>query len=167
MRSPSKEQFVQLIQEHQNIITSLCKIYYAEEEDQKDTRQDILLQLWKSIPNFRNECKISTWIYKVALNTILSKAKKEKRNIATEPLVNDFESSGSVFFDDEVKQLQHIISMLNHLDKAIVVLYLEGYSNKEIAATLNFTETNISTRFNRIKIRLQKIYKTQQPYELR
>lgn len=167
MKSVSKEQFVQLIQEHQKIINSLCKIYYSSEEDQKDTRQDIILQLWKSIPNFRNECKISTWIYKVALNTILSKAKKEKRNIATEPISNDLESSSSVSFDDEVIQLQHIISLLNDVDKAVVVLFLEGYNHKEIAATLNFTETNISTRFNRIKIRLQKIYNTKQPYELR
>ncbi|MBE9461042.1 RNA polymerase sigma factor [Dyadobacter subterraneus] len=78
MDSANKTHFVKVIQEHQGIINSICRIYYMDIEDIKDARQDIILQLWKSLPTFRNDSKISTWIYKVALNTILSKVKKNK-----------------------------------------------------------------------------------------
>lgn len=168
MKTALKVHFVQIVQEHQRIINSLCKIYYPEVEDQKDTRQDIILQLWKSYPFFRNESKISTWIYKVALNTILSKTKKEKREVLTVPISDKFENNLSMRNgDDDVQQLQQIISLLHDVDKAIVILFLEGYNHKEIANTLSLTETNISTRFSRIKIRLQKLFKSPQPHELK
>lgn len=164
MNSSSKQDFVEIIKKYQRIISSLCSIYYTSEEDRKDTRQDIILQLWKSFTNFRNESKISTWIYKVALNTILSKTKKERRQVFTEPLsYSNMDKLPSLSFaNDEVQHLQQAIQLLEDIDKAIVILYLEGYHHKEIASTLGLTETNISTRFSRIKIRLQKIYKTRQ-----
>lgn len=168
MKTTLKAHFIQAVQEHQRIINSLCKIYYPEGEDQKDTKQDVILQLWKSYPFFRNESKISTWIYKVALNTILSKTKKEKRNVFTVPISDHLEKEYITYNgDDEVHQLQQIISLLHDVDKAIVILFLEGYNHKEIANTLNFTESNISTRFSRIKIRLQKLHKSTQPHELK
>lgn len=166
MTSNSKKYFVKVIQENQRVINSLCRIYYTADEDRKDARQDILLQLWKSFPNFRNEAQVSTWIYKVALNTILSKNKKENRGITTEPFpVNLENSSSNINADDEVQHFQQVIQLLNAIEKAIVILYLEGYNHREIAATLNLTETNVSTRFNRIKMRLRKMYKTHQHHE--
>ena len=168
MNLTSKTEFVKLIKEYQRLINSLCNIYFASEEDRKDGRQDIILQLWRAYPTFRNEAKISTWIYKVALNTILSKNRKDKRRISTTSLSSyDFSDVATpVFADDEVQHLQQAINMLQDLDKAIVILYLEGYSHREIAAILFLTETNISTRFSRIKIQLQKIFKLKQ-YEFR
>jgi len=164
MNLTSKTEFIKLIKEYQRLINSLCNIYFASEEDRKDSRQDIILQLWQAYPSFRNEAKISTWIYKVALNTILSKTRKDKRRISTDSLSSyDFSKIAiPVFADDEVQHLQQAINLLQDLDKAIVILYLEGYSHREIAATLFLTETNISTRFSRIKIQLQKIFKAKQ-----
>lgn len=163
-----KKHFVSVIQENQRIINSLCRIYYPAEEDRKDTQQDILLQLWKSFPSFRNEARVSTWIYKVALNTILSKSKKANRGITTEAFPVDLDNiSHSINADDELRHLQQVIQLLNAVEKAIVILYLEGYNHREIAATLSLTETNVSTRFNRIKIRLRKMYKTNQHHEIR
>jgi RNA polymerase sigma-70 factor, ECF subfamily len=164
----SKTEFIKLIKANQGLINSLCKIYFASEEDRKDSRQDIILQLWRAYPTFRNEAKISTWIYRVALNAILSKNRKDKRRISTESLSSyDFSDIVTpVFADDEVQHLQQAINMLQDLDKAIVILHLEGYSHREIAATLSQTETNISTRFSRIKTQLQRIFKSRQ-YESR
>ena len=164
MNLNSKKEFVKLIQDYQGLINSLCNIYFNSEEDRKDSRQDIILQLWRAYPNFRNESKVSTWIYKVALHTILSKRKREKRRVFTAPFsysdVNNI--AEPVFADDEVQHLQKAIGMLQDVDKAIVILHLEGYSHREIAATLNLTETNISTRFSRVKVQLQRIFKTKQ-----
>jgi len=164
MNQPSKKEFIKLIQDYQRLINSLCNIYFSSEEDRKDTRQDIILQLWRAYPNFRNESKVSTWIYKVALHTILSKNKKEKRRVPTESFsYSDLSNvAGPVFADDAVQHLQQAINLLHNIDKAIVILYLEGYSHREIAGILHLTETNISTRFSRIKVQLQRIFKIKQ-----
>jgi RNA polymerase sigma-70 factor (ECF subfamily) len=74
-----KQNFIRIIDSNQGIIKSLCKVYYISPEDQKDAFQDIILRLWKSFETFRGESEISTWIYRVSLNTLLSKARKEKK----------------------------------------------------------------------------------------
>jgi len=124
MNLGSRKEFVNLIKEYQGLINSLCNIYFVSEEDKKDSRQDIILQLWRAYPSFRNESKISTWIYKVALHTILSNNKKEKRRITTAPFsYSELNSVAEpVFADDEVQHLQQAINMLQDIDKAIVIL---------------------------------------------
>jgi len=155
----SKEAFIQIIQSNQGIINSVCRLYFSTEEDVKDARQEVILQLWKSFPSFRGEAKPSTWIYKVALNTIL----KLKRKLDRQPeLIFEKDTSNSVSItptDDDIRQLQQVIGLLNDKDKALVLLFLEGYCHKEIAITLDTTPTNISTRFNRIKQKMRNLYK--------
>jgi RNA polymerase sigma factor (sigma-70 family) len=162
MSSPSKEVFLQLIVTHQRIINSVCHIYFSQAEDRKDARQDIILQLWKSLPSFRNESQISTWIYKVSLNTALVKIRREKK-FRDEESLSDVHFGNAVvpvFADDELQQLMHILKQVEGIDKAIIILHLEGYSHKEIAAMINLTPTNISTRMNRIIVKLRSIYKS-------
>ncbi|WP_224995301.1 RNA polymerase sigma factor [Cesiribacter sp. SM1] len=156
-----KEHFVQMIREHQGIINSLCSLYYQHKEDQHDTRQDIILQLWKSFPSFRNQAKESTWIYKVGLHTIFSKLRKEKKWPKSESLEEIKAQNLSIEAptDDDVQQLKQLIQCLQGLDKAIIVLHLEGYQHKEIASMLELTITNVSTRMNRIKTALRAKYK--------
>jgi len=163
MGSVSKNDFVSIVQEHQGIINSICRLYYTDDEDIKDARQDIILQLWKSIPTFRNESKISTWIYRVALNTVITKVKSERKSNLNEPL-SDFHLNSNGTFDnaesDNIQQLLFLVSQLEATDKAIMILHFEGYSNREIAETLQLTATNVSTRMNRIKTRLKETFKT-------
>lgn len=160
MHSRTKTYFVQIIQEHQGIINSICRVYYTDDEDVKDARQDIILQLWKSLPTFRGEAKISTWLYRVALNTILSKIKKDKKNALNDPL-SDIHLNTGFNTDppnDDIQQLLFLVDQLEANDKAIMILHFEGYSHKEIAETLNLSATNISTRMNRIKNKLKEIF---------
>ncbi len=86
MKANVKADFLNMIEQHQGIINSLCSFYYAWDEDRKDARQDVILQLWKAWPSFRGEAKLSTWLYKVSLNTLLAKLRKEKRRIKEEEL---------------------------------------------------------------------------------
>lgn len=159
MHSTSKEQFIQLIQSHQGLINSLCKAYYKSEEDFRDMRQEVLLQLWKAYANFRGDAKASTWIYRVSINTILSQ--KNKKRLLAEPIDEKYvEKPQAVYSDDGLQRLHQAIEKLRELDKAIVILYLEGYAQKEIAEILNLSSTNVSTRFARIKQALKKIFKT-------
>ena len=150
-----KQNFIQIINENRGTIRSLCKIYYGSNEDQKDAFQDIILQLWKSFDTFRRESEISTWIYRVSLNTILTKIKKDKKLVTVEPIDLHHLYIFNAKADDDVELLFIIIQSLKDIDKAIVVLHLEGYQNKEIAEILNMSPTNVGTRFNRVKSQLK------------
>lgn len=153
----SKDKFIQIIEEYQGVINGLCAVYYPAVPDQQDARQDIILQLWKSLPSFRGESKISTWIYKVGLNTILSKLKKGKRKPREESINLSHENMSAPLnhADDDLQLLYQVIQSLKDLDKAVVLLFLEGYKNKEIASMLELTPSNISTRMNRIRKELK------------
>lgn len=150
-----KQNFIQIINKNRGAIRSLCKIYYGSNEDQKDAFQDIILQLWKSFDTFRGESEISTWIYRVSLNTILTKIKKEKKIVTVEPIDTHHLYISRAKADDNVELFFIIIQSLKDIDKAIVVLHLEGYRNKEIAKILNMSPTNVGTRFNRVKSQLK------------
>jgi RNA polymerase sigma-70 factor, ECF subfamily len=158
---PQKRNFIRIINAHQGIIKSLCKAYYMSEEDQKDAFQDIILQLWKSFETFRGESKISTWMYRVSLNTLLTKVRNEKRKIATESIAASECSIPMAMADGDMELLHLVIQSLKDMDKAIVILYLEGYKNKEIAHLLDLTPTNVSTRLNRVREELKAKFKNQ------
>jgi RNA polymerase sigma-70 factor (ECF subfamily) len=130
-------------------------------EDQRDVFQDIVLQLWKSFETFRGESEISTWIYSVSLRTILAKVRKEKKKIVTESISSQELAFANAMADDDTELLNAVLQSLKGLDKAIVILYLEGYKNKEISEILNLTSTNISTRLNRVKTELKAKFKNQ------
>lgn len=148
-----KQNFIQIINTNQGIVKSLCKAYCVSYEDQKDAYQDIILQLWKSFPTFRGDSEVGTWIYKVSLNTLLTKARKERSEIITEPILTSAHIAPMA--DDDRELLNIVMQSLKGVDKAIVILYLEGYQNKEISQILEITATNVSTRLNRIRTELK------------
>ncbi|WP_194975371.1 RNA polymerase sigma factor [Aquiflexum lacus] len=164
MGPDSKILFVALIRQNQGIVNSLCRLYANSNEEMKDYRQDVLLSLWKAFPNFKEESKISTWIYRVALNTLISILRKKNQGILTEPLSEAFEKNHfqNIGSDDDLLVLQQAIGFLKPMDKAVVILYLEGYDNREISKMLSISETNVSTKMNRIKIQLKKTVKSLQ-----
>lgn len=156
-----KQNFLKITNQHRGIIRSLCKLYFGSVEDQKDAFQDVILQLWKSFDSFRGESNISTWIYRVSLNTILAKVRKERKQVVVEPIDKQHFHLSTANADDDVELLFIIIQSLKDIDKAIVILHLEGYKNKEIAEMLDLSPTNVSTRFNRIKSQLKTKYNRQ------
>ncbi|MFK7809779.1 MAG: RNA polymerase sigma factor [Saprospiraceae bacterium] len=162
MQIEHKSDFLSIIEEHRGIINSLCRLYYNRKEDQKDAQQDIILQLWKAWPNFRGEAKVSTWMYKICLNVLLAKKRKENRRIEEAELTTLDLSDDQPNFPtkEDVQLLLEIIEWLNDEEKAIVVLYLEGYKNKEISEMLMISQTNVSTRLHRIKRKLRRRYET-------
>lgn len=166
--SISRENFVEIVNQFQGIINNLCCVYYPNRDDQHDARQDIILQLWKSFPSFKQEAKISTWIYRVGLNTILAKRRKEKR-IPQRQSIDDVVCANqlsSPYADDDLQQLKTLINQLKDVDKALMVLYLEGYDQKEIASMLSLSHSNVSTRMNRIKNKLKAQFK-KELYDIR
>lgn len=156
-----KQNFIRIIDSNQGIIKSLCRAYYTSSDDQKDAFQDIVLQLWKSMNTFRGESEISTWIYRVSLNTLLTNVRKDKRKITTESIGASELSISTAMADGDLELLNIVIQSLKDLDKAIVILYLEVYKNKEISRIVNLTSTNVSTRLNRVRAELKAKFNNQ------
>ena len=154
----SKEAFIHTIKENQGIIYKITSVYAKNTEDQKDLYQEIVYQLWKSFNSFKGKSKISTWIYRVALNTSISHLNNEQRkghSVAMDfQLMNVAEEQDSET-EERMAVLYAHIKRLNVIEKGLILLFLEGKSYEEIAMITGFTVTNVGTRLGRIKKKLK------------
>lgn len=157
-----EQEFIAMVNKNQGIIHKICRLYTFNNEDYNDMSQEILLQLWRSFDTYKGDAKFSTWMYQVAINTAVTFIRKSKRNIPLTPL-NDIAfqipDTSSVEEENKLKLLQNLLNMLSKVDKAIVLLYLEGLKYEEIAESIGITKTNVSVRLVRIKRSLKKIAK--------
>lgn len=155
-----EQEFVTLIQEYERVIYKVCYLYTTSHATLNDLYQEVVINLWKAYPKFRNECKISTWIYRIALNTCISFIRKEK-NIPE--IVTLSQIADRIEETDEtqvmLKRLYSMINRLGQLEKSIVLLYLEDKSYEEIAEITGLTLTNVATKLSRIKDKLRKMNK--------
>lgn len=155
-----EQEFVTLIQEYERVIYKVCYLYTTPHATLNDLHQEVVINLWKAYPKFRNECKISTWIYRIALNTCISFIRKEK-NIPE--IVTLSQIADRIEETDEtqvmLKRLYSMINRLGQLEKSIVLLYLEDKSYEEIAEITGLTLTNVATKLSRIKDKLRKMNK--------
>jgi len=151
-----KEKYISIIKEHQKLIYKICRSYCQDVDKRKDLEQEILLQLWKSFERYNGTVKISTWMYRVALNTAISFYRNEKTfSKNREPLDRSFFQLSYEEYDTEqderIALLYEFIGQLNEMDKALILLYLESYKYVDIANVLGITETNVATKVSRIK----------------
>lgn len=150
--------FIEIIQQNEALIYKVAKIYSNSKEDEQDLYQEIVYQLWKSFAFFRNESKISTWIYRIALNTAIAQLNKMKKRPGHLPvedwLLNKTEVADTVR-EEQSELLFVLIKKLNDIEKAIILLYLEGKTHAEIATITGFTVTNTGTRLARIKQKIK------------
>lgn len=155
-----EQEFVTLIQEYERVIYKVCYLYTTPHATLNDLYQEVVINLWKAYPKFRNECKISTWIYRIALNTCISFIRKEK-NIPE--IVTLSQIADRIEETDEtqvmLKRLYSMINRLGQLEKSIVLLYLEDKSYEEIAEITGLTLTNVATKLSWIKDKLRKMNK--------
>lgn len=152
------ENFVDIINKHRALIYKVCRLYCADPEDQKDLFQEIILQVWKSLGSFRQESSLSTWMYRVALNTAITHFKKERRLGSRIPLAGiEIPDIGSGDNNDELlAELFKAIEDLDKIDKSIILLYLEEKTYDEISMISGLSKSNVGVRINRIKTKLSK-----------
>lgn len=149
--------FNRWLPEHKGLLFKVVRAYAFNLADQDDLFQEISLQLWKSIPGFRQDAAESTWIYRVALNTAIGWLRREKRQPeASQPLdtVEYTLSATEIRQDERLSWLYEAISQLNEIDRSLTLLLLDGYSYREMAAILGISESNVGVKINRIKKRL-------------
>ena len=159
MALEEEKKFVNLINEHQGLIHKVCIMYENDREVRNDLFQEIVLQLWKSFPTFRGEAKISTWMYRIALNTAISGFRKETRKIVTEDLKDvhfNISESGNDS-EENLQKLQWAIRQLNEIDRAMIMMALEEVPYEDIAETIGISQNNVRVRMNRIREKLRKL----------
>ena len=151
-------QFRQWLAEHTGLLLKVVRSFAETPADQDDLFQEILLQVWLSLPNFRSASKPTTWLYRVALNTALAWKRTEKKRWHRQgsPSVPDIAaptvaSAESQRNDAIVDQLYAAIRALPPAKRALVVLYLDGFTYREIADVVGISETNVGVSLNRIK----------------
>jgi RNA polymerase sigma-70 factor (ECF subfamily) len=153
-----KEDFIRNIKENEGIIYKITRIYSNNTEDQKDLYQEIVYQLWRSYESFKGKSKISTWIYRIALNTSITHLKKEKRKVekvSFEKVLFERMEQMDTVMEERISLLYAHIKNLNIVEKGIILLHLEGKNYDEIASITGFTATNVGTRLGRIKQKLK------------
>lgn len=152
--------FLKMVDKNQGIIHKVCKMYRDTREDQEDLFQEIILQLWKAYPKFRNESKVSTWMYRIALNTAIATFRKNKIALEfKESIPIDDHSTQTKEPSENEERLFEAIRALNKAERAFIALYLEDYSHREIAEIMGITENYVGVKISRIKEKIKHILK--------
>lgn len=153
-----EQQFLALMEKHQGIIHKICRLYRDTREDREDLFQEITFQLWRSHETFRNDSKISTWIYRVALNTAIAAYRNKRQIIRYDSVLPDRadEQPGEETSLRE-ERFFSALKQLNDADKAVIMLYLEDLSYQQIADITGVSENYVGVKLNRIKAKIQKI----------
>jgi RNA polymerase sigma-70 factor, ECF subfamily len=164
MRESKEKQFKQIVNENGDRIMRICRYYNSNSEDQKDMYQEILVNVWKSLDHFRGDSKVSTWVYRIAVNTSLKFAGKAYKHLKL-MVDKDVQNLNILFDEDEAdlieqqeldfeKLLAHL-NLLSVIDKAMISLMLEGLSTHEISDIIGLTEINVRVKIHRIKEKLR------------
>lgn len=153
----NEPEFVTLIKEYQRIIHKVCHLYRDNKEDREDLFQEITFQLWKAYASFKGQSKVSTWIYRIALNTAIATYRKKRPDIHYVSVLPDNQAEQQ----NEGNSIQQelLFAALKQLDdseKALITLYLEDLTYQQIAEIVGISENNIGVKLSRIRIKIQK-----------
>jgi RNA polymerase sigma-70 factor (ECF subfamily) len=161
----SRLQFAALLEEHRRMVFKVANTY-ARVSDREDLAQEIAAQLWRAFPAYDRSRPFSTWLYRIALNVGISHlrghAARERRTVplelelheAADPLAPDSDA------EEAPRLLGEFIAQLDALNRALMLLYLDERSYREIAEILGISETNVSTKINRLKERVRRFGET-------
>ena len=156
MSNQEQNEYIKLIQKHNGIIHKVIGLYVNNQEDKRDLHQEVLLQAWKSYKNFKGQSEFSTWLYKVALNTVLTFNKKRKINEDIDK-IEAVESAQESKEDYEI--LYHVIKSFEEVDRMLITLHLDGFKNKKIAEITGMTQNHINVKIHRIKAKIIEKFK--------
>jgi RNA polymerase sigma-70 factor (ECF subfamily) len=156
--------FATLLEQHRGIVFKVANTYCRHAEDRRDLAQDIAAQLWRAFPGYDPARPFSTWMYRIALNVAISHVRSQRRRVGDEPLEDPLGGHGGLAVDDgtarhesdqRIRALYAVIDRQPPLDRALLLLWLEERSQREIADVLGITESNVSTKLNRLKQRIR------------
>lgn len=152
-----EKEFIAFVEEYKQVIYKVCYMYATDADNLSDLYQEVVINLWKSFLHFRGECKASTWVYRISLNTCISFFRKSNSRPQVVPITVDLEYT---FADEEEKtsqlcELYQMINELTKLERALILLWLEERSYQEIADIIGISKNNVAVKLNRIKVKLK------------
>ena len=154
------ERFISLLEDHIGIILKISKAYTNTVQDREDLINDIACEMWKAFPSFKGRSKVSTWLYRIALNTAMNykRTTRKKRNFIQSAIeIYTNEPATEADPDPRIELLYDWIAELDEFNKALILLYLDGYKHDEIAEITGISKTNVGTRISRIKEQLRNM----------
>lgn len=160
MTETARQQFGDLLERHRGIVFKVAHTYCGHPDDRADLAQEISAQLWRAFPAYDPARSFSTWMYRIALNVAISFVRssvhRQRHSVPMDEAQHDLADDGA---DHEAQQrlqlLQRLIARLEPLDRALVLLYLEDRSHREIADILGLSEGNVATKISRLKQRIR------------
>lgn len=157
-KTEQQTQFLELVEEHRNIVFKVANTYCHGLQDREDLTQETLGQLWRSWQSYDSSRLFSTWMYRVALNVAISflRRKRRRRAISLDERIHDIadQSQSDLEYEERVREMYSFIDGLDGLSRGLLLLYLEDHSYSEIAEILGITETNVATKISRLKRRM-------------
>jgi RNA polymerase sigma-70 factor (ECF subfamily) len=160
-------EFLARLENHKRILFKVAYMYCRDRDDRQDLVQEMLIQVWRSYARFDDRVQFSTWMYRIAVNVAITHYRHEGRRIRdTVPLEEyglDIAAADALFDDagDNMRALRQMINGLDELNRALILLFLEGFSSEEIADVVGISASNVSTRINRLKTKLQSEFNSQ------
>lgn len=161
-KAAEHESFLQRLEKHKAILYKVANAYCSRREDRGDLIQEIVVELWRSFGRFDGRVAFSTWMHRIAMNVAISFYRGESRRIRDalpiEAFGLDLTAADNVMDvqSEDLHALHQMISRLDEINRALILLYLEGYPQEEIADMVGISSSNVATRINRIKQKLQK-----------
>jgi len=155
-----QERFQTVVDQHKKILYKVCNSYCRNRDDRDDLAQEIIIQLWRSFGKFDERYRFSTWIYRIALNVAISFYRRE--NTRTRYVISDEQHLLEAIDEaqpEEIRFLYEFIDGLDPLNKALVLLYLDGNNYQEIAEVLGISETNVATKISRLKSKMKQEFR--------
>lgn len=151
-----ENEFLKLLKLNESLIAKICRIYRDSPQDREDLFQEIIYQLWRAVDSFRSDSKVSTFIYKIALNTALTAVRKSSRSsfitfTDVMPVVTQVETDQI----NKMEVLNQALKILNEGERAIIAMALDEISYREIAEVIGISENNVAVKINRIKTKLK------------
>lgn len=159
-----EQKFNQIVAENSELIRRICRYYNDNTHDQEDMYQEVLINIWKSLDKFRGHSKLSTYIYRIAVNvsiTFATKSFKDSKLYISADTSNigeilDSPDDDKAQLEKQIEQLHNALNTLSVIDKALISLLLEGLTMREIANVIGITEPNVKVKIHRIKLHLKK-----------
>lgn len=147
--------FTEWLRLHRGLLFKVVKAYAFTVEDQNDLFQEIALQVWRSVPNFRGESAVTTWLYRISLNASLKWRSMENRHMngrnRIEHAQNILQENQQTTPDERLSWLYEEIATLNEVDRSVCLLLLEDFNYKEMAEILGISENNVAVKIHRLK----------------
>ena len=151
--------FLQLITAQKRVIYKVCYVYANDQDELNDLFQEVVLNLWKSFPRYRGDSQLSTWVYRISMNTCITFLRRSSTRPNTIPITADVigQLADEEGKENQLKELYTLINQLGKMERALILLWLEERSYQEMADILGITKTNVGVKLNRVKEKLIKM----------